>query len=63
VRCTFGARDAWKGWDSGIAEDKPLASFAEVFSFGATGYVRLLQSLYNQAIMRLRSSRLAPASK
>jgi cellulose synthase (UDP-forming) len=63
VRCTFGARDAWKGWDSGIAEDKPLASFAEVFSFGATGYVRLLQSIYNRATLWLRSSRLAPASK
>jgi cellulose synthase (UDP-forming) len=60
VRCTFGARDAWKGWDSGIAEDKPLASFAEVFSFGATGYVRLLQSIYHRATAWLRSTRLAP---
>lgn len=48
VRCTFGARDAWKDWDRGMTEDKPLASFAEVFSFGATGYVRLAQSLYNK---------------
>ncbi|MBV9620297.1 MAG: UDP-forming cellulose synthase catalytic subunit [Gammaproteobacteria bacterium] len=50
VRCTFGARDAWKDWDSGIREDKPLASFAEVFSFGATGYVRLLQSLRHRLL-------------
>jgi len=61
VRCTFGARDAWKDWNSGIAEDKPLASFAEVFSFGATGYVRLLQSVYHRAIAWLRSTRLARA--
>jgi cellulose synthase (UDP-forming) len=61
VRCTFGARDAWKDWDSGIAEDKPLASFAEVFSFGATGYVRLAESLYNKVSAWLRGSRLAGA--
>ena len=61
VRCTFGDRDAWKDWDSGIAEDKPLVSFAEVFSFGATGYVRLLQSLYHQAFAWLRRTRFAPA--
>jgi cellulose synthase (UDP-forming) len=62
VRCTFGARDAWRDWDSGITEDRPLASFAEVFSFGATGYVRLLQSLYNRAIDWRRNTRLASAS-
>ena len=44
----------------GIAEDKPLASFAEVFAFGATGYVRLVQSLYGKALAWLRSTRLAP---
>ena len=59
VRCTFGASDAWADWDSGIAEDKPLASFAEVFSFGATGYVRLLQSIYNRLLASLRGTRLA----
>jgi cellulose synthase (UDP-forming) len=48
VRCTFSSPDAWTDWDSGIAEDHPLASFAEVFSFGATSYVRLLQSAYSQ---------------
>jgi cellulose synthase (UDP-forming) len=62
VRCTFGARDAWRDWDSGITEDRPLASFAEVFSFGATGYVRLLQSLYNRAIDWRRNTQLASAS-
>jgi cellulose synthase (UDP-forming) len=61
VRCTFGARDTWKGWDEGIAEDKPLASFAEVFSFGATGYVRLIEILYIRATAWLRSRPLAPA--
>jgi cellulose synthase (UDP-forming) len=48
VRCTFSSPDAWSDWDSGIAEDHPLASFVEVFSFGATGYVRLLESAYNE---------------
>jgi cellulose synthase (UDP-forming) len=61
VRCTFGARDTWKGWDAGIAADRPLASFAEVFSFGATGYVRLLESLYIRATAWLRGKRLAPS--
>lgn len=61
VRCTFGARDAWKDWDSGIAEDRPLASFAEVFSFGATGYVRLAESVYNKVSAWLRGTRLAAA--
>jgi cellulose synthase (UDP-forming) len=61
VRCTFGAPDAYKDWDSGITEDKPLASFAEVFSFGAMGYVRLLQSTYKNVAAWLRpDNRLAP---
>jgi cellulose synthase (UDP-forming) len=47
VRCTFGAPDAWSDWDRATQADAPLASFVEVFSFGATGYVRLLESLYN----------------
>jgi cellulose synthase (UDP-forming) len=50
VSCTFGSPDAWSDWDRGIAPDRPLRSFAEVFSFGATGYVRLLQSLYIKLI-------------
>ena len=48
VRCTFGSPDAWSDWDRNAEADHPLASFAEVFSFGATGYVRLLESLYNK---------------
>jgi cellulose synthase (UDP-forming) len=63
VRCTFGARDAWKDWDSAIKEDKPLASFAEVFSFGATGYVRLLQSAYNTLKSSLRMAPAAPLTE
>ena len=47
VRCTFASPDAWSDWDRGTEADRPLASFAEVFSFGATGYVRLLESIYN----------------
>jgi cellulose synthase (UDP-forming) len=46
VRCTFAAPDAWTDWDRGTQADQPLASFAEVFSFGATGYVRLFESLH-----------------
>ena len=48
VRCTFGSPEAWSDWDRNVAADHPLASFAEVFSFGATGYVRLLESAYNE---------------
>jgi len=48
VRCTFGSPEAWSDWDSNVAADHPLASLAEVFSFGATGYVRLLESIYNE---------------
>lgn len=62
VRCTFGSPDAWADWDKDIAEDKPLASFAEVFSFGATGYVRLIQSAYKKVWSWMRQgSRLATA--
>jgi cellulose synthase (UDP-forming) len=61
VGCTFGSPEAWQDWDRGIAEDKPLASFAEVFSFGATGYVRLLQSAYALVSAWFSSgARLAP---
>jgi cellulose synthase (UDP-forming) len=63
VACTFGSPDAWRDWDRGIAEDRPLASFAEVFSFGATGYVRLLQSAYARLSAWSRAGgRPAPAS-
>jgi len=48
VRCTFGSPEAWSDWDSNVAVDHPLASLVEVFSFGATGYVRLLESAYNE---------------
>jgi cellulose synthase (UDP-forming) len=59
VRCTFGCPEAWDDWDADVAPDKPLASFAEVFSFGATSYVRLLQSAYHELSWRLRAR--APA--
>jgi cellulose synthase (UDP-forming) len=55
VRCTFGSPEAWHDWDQEVSSDHPLSSFAEVFSFGATGYVRLLQSGYNQILSALRS--------
>jgi cellulose synthase (UDP-forming) len=54
VRCTFGSPDAWAEWDRNASADHPLASFAEVFSFGATGYLRLLESVYNALLSRLR---------
>jgi hypothetical protein len=54
VRCTFGSPDAWSDWDRNVSVDHPLASFAEVFSFGATGYVRLLESLYNRVLSRFQ---------
>lgn len=47
VRCTFASPSAWNDWYRGTEADQPLASFAEGFSFGVTGYVRLLESLYN----------------
>jgi cellulose synthase (UDP-forming) len=59
VRCTFGSPDAWSDWDRNVSTDHPLASFVEVFSFGATGYVRLLESVYNVLVARLRGR--APA--
>jgi cellulose synthase (UDP-forming) len=56
VRCTFGSPDAWSDWGRDTEPDHPLASFAEVFSFGATGYVRLLESLYHTIVGWWRGS-------
>jgi cellulose synthase (UDP-forming) len=50
VRCTFASPNAWADWDRDAQPDRPLASLAEVFSFGATGYLRLFESVHN-AIM------------
>jgi cellulose synthase (UDP-forming) len=61
VRCTFGSPEAWSDWDRNVTTDHPLSSFAEVFSFGATGYVRLLQSAYNEALSWL-ARRTKPAA-
>lgn len=47
VRCTFAAPGAWADWDRGAEPDRPLASLAEVFSFGATGYLRLFESVHH----------------
>lgn len=47
VRCTFAEPGAWADWDRGVEPDRPLASLAEVFSFGATGYLRLFESVHN----------------
>jgi cellulose synthase (UDP-forming) len=60
VRCTFGSPGAWSDWDREVGVDHPLASFAEVFSFGATGYVRLLESFYAQ-VSKWRQSRVRVA--
>jgi cellulose synthase (UDP-forming) len=61
VRCTFGSPEAWSDWDRNVSVDHPLSSFAEVFSFGATGYVRLLQSAYNDMLSWL-GRRARPAA-
>jgi cellulose synthase (UDP-forming) len=61
VRCTFGSPEAWSDWDRDVSTDRPLSSFAEVFSFGATGYVRLLQSAYNQVLTWLGRPKPATA--
>jgi cellulose synthase (UDP-forming) len=54
VRCTFAAPNAWGDWDKNTQPDRPLASFAEVFSFGATGYLRLIESVYTGVLSWLR---------
>ncbi len=45
VRCTFASPSVWQDWGKDADVDHPLESFAEVFAFGATGYVRLLESV------------------
>jgi len=45
VRCTFASPSVWQDWGKDADVDHPLESFAEVFAFGATGYVRLLESM------------------
>jgi cellulose synthase (UDP-forming) len=57
VRCTFAQPNAWADAYKSGDLDHPLASFAEVFSFGATGYVRLFESLYEGFIDWIRSGR------
>jgi cellulose synthase (UDP-forming) len=47
VRCTFASPGAWADWDRDAQPDRPLASLAEVFSFGATGYLRLFESVHS----------------
>jgi cellulose synthase (UDP-forming) len=61
VRCTFAAPDAWTDWDLNTQADQPLASFAEVFSFGATGYVRLFESLHAGITGWWRGAQRTPA--
>lgn len=46
VRCTFASPTAWEDSYKTAQVDHPLTSFAEVFSFGATGYVRLFESIF-----------------
>lgn len=49
VRCTFAAPSVWADWGKDLDVDHPLESFAEVFAFGATGYVRLFESVWSGA--------------
>jgi cellulose synthase (UDP-forming) len=57
VRCTFASPNAWNDWNRGTEADQSLVSFAEWFSLGVTGYVRLLESIYNSASWRRRPRR------
>jgi cellulose synthase (UDP-forming) len=50
VLCTFASPQAWADWDRAAEPDRPLASLAEVFSFGATGYLRLFESVHNALV-------------
>jgi cellulose synthase (UDP-forming) len=61
VGCTFGSPEAWSDWNRNVSTDRPLSSFAEVFSFGTAGYVRLLQIAYNAALSSL-GRRAKPAA-
>jgi cellulose synthase (UDP-forming) len=62
VRCTFASPTAWVDWDKTAQVDHPLSSFAEVFSFGATGYVRLFESISTAVASWWRGKRQQPAS-
>jgi cellulose synthase (UDP-forming) len=62
VRCTFAQPNAWADAYKTGAVDHPLASFAEVFSFGATGYLRLAESLYEGCVAWWRGQRERTAS-
>src|SRR5882757_569617 len=60
VRCTFASPNAWNDWNRGTEADQSLVSFAEWFSLGVTGYVRLLESIYNGASWRRGRPRRSP---
>ena len=55
VRCTFASPRVWADWDMTAQPDRPLASLAEVFSFGATGYLRLFESVQTGLLAWWRS--------
>ena len=48
VAATFGRPDVWDDWSAATPADRPLASLAEVLSFGATGYLRVARLLTDQ---------------
>ncbi len=60
VRCTFASPNAWNDWNRGTEADQSLVSFAEWFSLGVTGYVRLLGSIYSSASWRRGRPRHLP---
>jgi len=60
VRCTFASPNAWNDWNRGTEADQSLVSFAEWFSLGVTGYVRLLESIYYSASWRRGRPRHSP---
>jgi cellulose synthase (UDP-forming) len=57
VQSTFARSDLWADWGSATERDRLLASFAEIFSFGATGYVRLLEMMYVGRVWNMRIKR------
>jgi cellulose synthase (UDP-forming) len=62
VQCTFARTDVWHDWSAAAAPDRPLASLAEVLSFGAAGYGRVVQILYTELAGRLRRILRRPAA-
>ena len=53
IGATFARPDIWDDWNAATPADRPLASLAEVLSFGMAGYVRLFDLLLRSLRARL----------